>query len=83
MKVVQDKYFPEHFQRLDFEWMAGKQSVTANSILTKADTFYRVKLQNNTWGELSKEEEQIFSMEATFKDLNLQLERANKRAKKR
>ena len=83
MKVVRDKTFREHFQRLDFEWMAGKQVVTAESILTEADTFYRVKIQNNTWGELSREEEKIVAMEATFKDLNLKLAQANKRAKRR
>ena len=83
MKIVKDKSFREHFQRLDFEWMAGKQTVTAESILTEADTFYRVKVQNNTWGELSQEEEKIVAMEATFKDLNLRLEQANKRAKRR
>ena len=57
--------------------------MTANSILTKADTFYQVKVQNNTWCEFSKEEEKLVSMEATFKDLNLRLEQANKKAKRR
>ena len=82
MKVVRDKSFREHFQRLDFEWMAGKQVVTSKLILMEADTFYRVKIQNNTRGEISKEEETIVAMEATFKDLNLRLEQANKKAKK-
>ena len=63
--------------------MAGKHLVTGDSILTEADTFYRVKMQNNTWGELSKEEEKLVAMEVTFKDLNLLLGQANKRAKKR
>ena len=82
MKVVQDKYFCKHFQNLDFKWMAGKETVTSESILSKADTFYRVKLQNKTWGEISKEEEKIVAMEATFKDLNLNLEQANKKSKR-
>ena len=82
MKIVQNKSFRERFQRLDFEWMAGKQVVTSKSILLEAKTFYRVKIQNNTWGELSTEEEKIVAMEATFKDLNLCLEQANKKAKK-
>ena len=82
MKVVQDKYFCKHFQSLDFKWMAGKETVTSESILSKADTFYRVKTQNNTWGELLKEEEKIVAMEATFKDLNLRLEQANKKGKR-
>ena len=51
-------------------------------ILMEVDTFYRVNIQNNTWGELSKEEENIVAIEATFKDLNLRLEQANKKAKK-
>ena len=81
MTIVKDKSFCKHVQCLDFEWMVGKQAVTANLILTEADTFYRVKIQNNTWGQLSKEEEKLVAMEATFKDLNLRLEQANKQAK--
>ena len=38
--VVQDKLFCEHFQRLNFEGMAGKQTVTSTLILSKVDTFY-------------------------------------------
>ena len=50
MKVVQDKLFWEHLQRLNFKWMAGNQVVTSKSILTETDTFYQVTIQNNTWG---------------------------------
>ena len=45
MKVVKDKYFCEHFERLDFGWIAGKQTVTYQSLLLEADTFCRVKIQ--------------------------------------
>ena len=82
MKVVRDKSFRKHFQRLDFKWMAGTLKMTSTSIHSKADTFYRVNMQNNTWGKLSKEEDRLVAMEATFKDIYLRLEQAHKKAKR-
>ena len=37
--------------------------------------------QNNTWGELSKDKQELMAMKATFKDMNLKLVEANKKIK--
>ena len=50
-------------------------------LLKEAENFYRVKLQNNTWGELSKDKQELMVMKATFKDMNLKLVEANKKIK--
>ena len=45
--------------------------MTSEGLLHKADTYYKVRKQNNSCGELSKEEQDLIAMQAKFKDINL------------
>lgn len=62
--------------------MSGKTRLSPTLILKEADTFYRVKLQYNTWDELSHEEQELIAMKATFKYLNLHVKEVKMKAKR-
>ena len=58
--------------------------MTIEGLLSKAGTYYKVKKQNNTWGELSKEEEELISMKSLMiKDKHLQVDDESKIRKKK
>ena len=83
LKVVKDKAFREQFQQIDFEWLSGKSKLNSEDLLHKADTYYKVSKQNNLWGELSKEEQELIVMQAKFKDMILCLEEDKQSRKKK
>ena len=83
LKVVKDKAFREQFKQIDFEWLSGDRNLTSEGLLHKADTYYKVRKQNNSWGELSKEEHDLIAMQAKFKDMNLRLDESRKSKKKK
>ena len=56
--------------------------MTSEALLTKAETYYKVKVQSKSWGALSKEEEELIAMKAVFKDINLKLGAKRKTNKK-
>ena len=56
LRVVKEKAFREQFKQIKFEWLSGDCSLISAGLLHKADTYYKVQKQNNSWGELSKEE---------------------------
>ena len=45
--------------------------MTLEGLLHKVDTYYKVRKQNNSWGELSKEEQDLIAMKSKFKFMNL------------
>ena len=49
IKIAKDRSFRELFQRVGFEWLASERTLTIEGLLSKADTYYKVKKQNNTW----------------------------------
>ena len=83
LKVVKDKSFREQFKQIVFEWLSGDRSLTSEGLLHKADTYYKVRKQNNSWGELSKDEQYLIAMQAKFKVMNLRLDDGKKSRKKK
>ena len=79
--MVKDKCFREHFTTFEYDWLCGRRSMTSESFLNESKTYYKVKVQNKSWGALSKEEEELITMKAFFKDFNLKLD--SKQKKKR
>ena len=45
--------------------------MTSESLLNEAETYYKINIQNKSWGALSKEEEELIAMKAVFKYFNL------------
>ena len=83
LKVVKDKAFREQFKQIDFEWLSGDQSLTSEGLLHKADTYYKVRKQNNFWVKLLKEEQDLITMQSKFKVMNLRLDEGKKSRKKK
>ena len=79
LKVVKDKCFREHFTTFKYDWLSGRRPMTSESLLNEAETYYKVKVQNKSWGSLSKEEEELIAMKVVFKDFNLKLDSEQKK----
>ena len=71
LKIVMRKDFRERFKQIKFEWLLGDCSLTSAELLHKADIYYKVQKQNDSWVELSKEEQEMNLIQAKFKDMNL------------
>ena len=83
LKVVKDNCFRQHFTTFEYDWLSGRKQLTSESLLNEAETYYKVKVQNKSWGALSREEEDLIAMKAVFKDLNLKLEAEKKGNRKK
>ena len=84
LKIVKDRLLRELFLRVEFEWLVRKRTLTIEGLSSRADTYYKVKNQNNTWGELSKEEEELIAMKSLMiKDTNLLMDDSRKKRKKK
>ena len=57
--------------------------MTLEGLLHKEDTYYKVRKQKNSWGELSKEEQDMIAMQSKFKVMNLQFDEGKKSRKKK
>ena len=76
-QVAQDKQFVQDVKDMRNDYLRGKLTVTVDQLMSEAETIYKVRVQNEEWGEQSEEQKQIVALQAEMvklKDTKLELD---------